>query len=183
MIIDTLITNRTYADVESLEAIISKPMAEWTVDELAYFLSGEQDTLSATDGDLIATDGVLVVGNGIIRGAYNYTDLNRVGAAVAYLQNRLEAECGITVSVTAKQSWQEQDIPTKSEMDIYLADVEAMRAALPLQFNTPNTPNSMERLTFYAANDIERILTAVENAINRLFPNWRYAGEYYAGEV
>lgn len=56
-ILDTLITNRTQADVDALADLLSVPMADWTTEQLAAF------------------------NQAISKGSYNYTDLNRVTQA------------------------------------------------------------------------------------------------------
>lgn len=64
-IIDTLITNRTQADVDALLALYAKPKAMWTTDEWNEFLLGNH------------------------RGAYNASDMNRVLDALDYLADRV----------------------------------------------------------------------------------------------
>ena len=65
-------------------------------------------------------------------------------------------------------TWYESDIPTVSAMSAYLANVEAIRNTLEVLSTTPETPESMEALTWAEANDIERILQDVETVINRV---------------
>lgn len=61
----TLITDRTRPDSDTLKTLLSKPMAEWTAEERTAF-------------------------NGaVMRGSYDYTDLNRVGACLEDLVARL----------------------------------------------------------------------------------------------
>lgn len=63
----TLITDRSQADVEALRALLSTDLTEWTAEQLAAFNQAAS------------------------RGAYNYTDLNRVTAAMDDLNERLTA--------------------------------------------------------------------------------------------
>lgn len=61
----TLITNRARSDSDTLKTLLSKPMAEWTAEERTAF-------------------------NGaVMRGSYDYTDLNRVDACLEDLVARL----------------------------------------------------------------------------------------------
>lgn len=61
----TLITNRARSDSDTLKTLLSKPMAEWTAEERTAF-------------------------NGaVMRGSYDYTDLNRVNACLDDLVARL----------------------------------------------------------------------------------------------
>lgn len=61
----TLITDRTQADVDALVELLSTPMSDWTSEKLAEFNLAKS------------------------KGAYNYTDLNRVTACMDYLNERL----------------------------------------------------------------------------------------------
>lgn len=61
----TLVTNRSQDDLEVLRALLAVPMEEWTAAELSRF------------------------NQAVSRGAYNYTDLNRVTACMEYLDETL----------------------------------------------------------------------------------------------
>ena len=58
--------------------------------------------------------------------------------------------------------WYEDDVPTKTQMQMYLANVNAVKSALTLPQSTPNIPHDMDGLTFSEANDIEIILSVIE---------------------
>ena len=117
-----------------------------------------------------------------LKGAYNASDLNRVGAAVAYVAGRLNGY-GYAVTVTPKQDWTVSDIPTKESMTSYLADVAALRWAIAVMASTPPTPDSANNLTWQEANNIEQILLDVDELLTRMAAAWFYSGELYAGEV
>lgn len=153
-----LITDRTQADVE----------------RVAY-LTGKVSAGTATAAELAEWQSDL-------KGAYNASDLNRVGAAVAYVAGRLTGY-GYVVSVSPRQDWQVADIPSQESMTAYLADVAALRAALTVAAGTPEVPEDMERLTWKEANDIEKILVDVDELLTRMAAAWFYSGELYAGEV
>lgn len=119
---------------------------------------------------------------GALKGSYNAEDLNRVGAAVEYVANRLR-EYGYDVAVTPKTDWQEGEDTAPPELETYRENVAALRAVLPVGKNTPQAPASMERLTFQAANDLERILLDVDQLITNITLAWFYAGEVFSGEV
>lgn len=61
----TLITDRSSSDLELLRDLLSTPMGDWTAEQLAAF------------------------NQAISKGAYNYTDLNRVTQCMDYLNERL----------------------------------------------------------------------------------------------
>lgn len=63
----TLITDRSPEDLQALRDLLATPMADWTAEQLAAF------------------------NQAISKGAYNYTDLNRVIAAMDDLNERLTA--------------------------------------------------------------------------------------------
>lgn len=153
-----LITDRTQADVE----------------RVAY-LAGKVSAGTATAAELAEWQSDL-------KGAYNASDLNRVGAAVAYVAGRLTGY-GYVVSVDPRQDWQAADIPTPESMTAYLADVATLRAVLTVAADTPEVPEDMEQLTWKEANDIEKILVDVDELLTRMAASWFYSGELYAGEV
>jgi hypothetical protein len=97
-------------------------------------------------------------------GYYNATDLNRVGGAVQYLADLL-ASHGYAVSVSPKTDWAIADIPTPAQMAAYLADVEAIKDKF---YGTAPLPGAMDDLTAEGANNIERLLLEVEDAIRRM---------------
>ena len=68
----TLVTDRAPADLELLRDLLSTPMEDWTAEQLAQF------------------------NQAVSKGAYNYTDLNRVTAAMDYLNERLTAAGYVT---------------------------------------------------------------------------------------
>ena len=99
-----------------------------------------------------------------LNGAYNVSDLDRVGLAVQALTEELLA-AGIRVETSPKTDWAASDIPTETQMAQYLADVAAIRAALQLPSTAPETPESMHGLTWQSANNIETILSMVERSL------------------
>lgn len=184
MIIDTLITDRTQADVDRLNALLAEGFPYWTDEELYFWLYGEPEPLSATDGDLIdSEDDPIIVGEGVIRGAYNEHDLNRVGKAVRYLADKIQTTTRAELSVTAKTDWTVDSIPTVGDMSRYLTDIRTIRNYVGAYPDTPSVPSSMKKLNYNAANDIERILIDANRRLDRIAESWRYSGELYAGEV
>jgi hypothetical protein len=95
------------------------------------------------------------------KGAYNYTDLNRVESAVA------EIAPLFLLSLTTKTDWGLWDIPTKADMDRYLNNVVAIRDACPGNVAFPTLPFSMSGLTFEGANNIEKVLELVYEEMNK----------------
>ena len=115
-------------------------------------------------------------------GAYGKTDLNRVASAMSYLSQRF-ASAGYSVPVSSPTDWANGDIPRKDDLDTYLDDLRRIRAALAVMDTTPSAPGSMDYLTWAKANDIEKILVDVDDALGRLLLSTFYSGEIYSGEV
>lgn len=152
-----LITDRTYEDVERVQYLMQKGWANMTEVEQTEWLAS-------------------------LKGAYNASDLNRVGQAVQYVADRLNAN-GIAIIVNPKTNWFMQDIPTEDELTKYLNDVAAIRAAISVFATTPEVPESMNKLGYIEANNIEQILVDVDRLITLMMTTWIYSGEVYAGEV
>lgn len=174
-IIDTLITDRTEADVIRAQELDAKGWGAMTADEQAEWSGG-------------------------MKGAYNVSDLNRVTAAMEYLTDLLRGY-GYNVDYqpvsithtdgTTDTTWQETDEPTYYNLERYRLNVAAVRAVLSMLPTTPDTParivassvGATDGLTWSGANDIERILLDVEDSIKRMEQTWFYSGEIYCGEV
>nr|UWD63001.1 MAG: hypothetical protein [Bacteriophage sp.] len=149
-IIDTLITNRTQADVERVRKLAAKGFSAMTSDERAEWLAG-------------------------MKGAYNASDMNRVGTALNYLAGRLGAICGKSITWTAKTDWAVTDIPAASQAETYRQQIQAIRDALAYPAGTPDAPQ-LGRLTYTDANNIERILKLCEDLIVNVAKSFRHTG-------
>lgn len=73
-------------------------------------------------------------------------------------------------------TWYESDVPTVSLLARYRANVAAVRAALRLPEGTPETPETMRRLTTAEANSIEAILLALDIILTNLPAAVRHCG-------
>ena len=160
-IIDNLITDRSQSDVDALRALLSRGKANWTAEELAEFNLARS------------------------KGAYNYTDLNRVTEAMDALDESLRGYGYDTgyfeiEIVPGRTEWQQSDVPTASQMASYLSNVEAIRSVLEVLPATPETPESMELLTWVEANNIEQILVDVETVITSMSQIFLRSGTAWA---
>lgn len=141
-VIDTLIFDRTEADVERVKTLALKGVDGMSAAELTEWIAG-------------------------MRGSYNATDLNRVGQAINYIAAEL-ATYDISVTVNPKTDWAVTDIPTAAQLTAYLAEVSTIRSALPTPSNVPAVPNDMEYLTYQKANDIEQILYEIDLLVQNM---------------
>jgi hypothetical protein len=194
-VIDTLIYDRTQADVDRVfelkSKILSGGVSSLTAEEKSEYMSG-------------------------MKGAYNAADLNRVGGAVAYIADRLTSlpdellayldEKGVaddtlfrvpydrsTIVVTAKQDWTMADVPTQSQVSAFLTDLGTLRRQLTLPSDAPVVPTTLDNLTYTVANEIEYLLWMVNAAlielendlyekIDRAAESFVYADEVSCGE-
>lgn len=175
-VIDTLITNRTSADVTSVETIVGKIKA---------------GTASTAETNTYLT--------GMI-GSYNHSDLNRVGQAIAYLKaeyDGLQTELynayntalnDITNSVsyplsnydisislptalyevdysypvateTVKTDWAKGDIPTTTQITEYLTNIKSIAVA---GGSSGLVPTTLSQMTYSVANNLEQALKNAE---------------------
>lgn len=189
-VIDTLVYDRTQADVSRALGLARRGWAKLTNAEKAEWLAG-------------------------LKGAYNAADLNRVGEATTYLAALLVqlpkdmlaylANLGVApdaffavpyapadYAFTGKEDWEPVDIPTAEQLAEYLAKVALLRAAF--EYDTDPLPESMENLTFSGANAIEKALALLKEAADawqadkeqwadRTAKAWYFSGDLYAGEV
>lgn len=115
------------------------------------------------------------------KGAYNYTDLNRVEAKVKEL-NDLLVTYSYMSSLTTKLNWTYTDLFKKSDATRYLNNVKAIRNALAQYSTTPQVPSTMANLTYQGANDIEKILVDIETLLISM-ENWFvYSGVSNSGQ-
>lgn len=113
---------------------------------------------------------------------YNASDLNRVGEAVDWLADQLFA-LGYQCLVSPKTDWTKYDIPIASQMEHYLNDLRTIQKTLTLPNATPDAPDTMNGLTYTAANDIETILSVTNTLMEWMVSVFGYAGDLYAREV
>lgn len=154
-----LVTDRTEADRIALEGAL-RAMNEGTATEEQIALASDPTA----------------------KGAYNCTDLNRVGAAMEYVADRFWA-AGYHVPISPKLDWTDLDAVHVSDAAAYLADLSTLRALIPVTEETPGVPPDMEGLTVAEANDIERILEDLDRLMTNIMAAWVYSGDIYSGEV
>lgn len=151
-----LVTDRSQQDLTALTKLLDKPYASWTTENKALFLQAKD------------------------RGAYNYTDLNRVNLAAGHLAEKLG---GFTLTfdelAPGRTQWQETDWPTPELMGHYLANVKQVAKIAPIQ---TVLPEDMVGLTLAEANAIEAALVEVDS-FTLYLNNAFYAGEIYSGET
>lgn len=116
------------------------------------------------------------------RGAYNYTDLNRVENKVKELNELLIADGYMSQTLTTKLDWALTDKFSSSDMQRYLNNIQEIRTALTSLTSTPYTPTTMNYMSFETANNIEKILVDIEMLIRGMENYYVYSGVANAGQ-
>lgn len=161
-----LITDRTREDLKALESLLKTPVGLWTEEQKAAFAAGA------------------------MKGAYDFTDINRVVLAEQLLAQALD-QAGTAVELTASGGWAQTDFYPAEEADRYLNDLAALRKIFPLPAGTPEVPRQLypgrlaagDGLTVEAANDMEAILVMTDSVFAMSGVSGFYAGEIFCGEV
>ena len=185
-VLENLITDRTQADADRARALCAKGIGNMTADELLEFCSP-------------------------MKGAYNYTDMNRVESAVSYLSTLLvqaptdlrqyASDRGVAwddiydvpydpsdySSITVKTDWANGDTPTYAQRARYISNLKLIRSAIDSGSPT-QIPDNMDQLTYSSANDIEQMLIDTGVALAALIENREgmirsALAVYYSGEI
>lgn len=157
--LSALITDRTAADFQRWEELRDKGFQNMTEEERAEW----------------QTD---------LKGAYNASDLNRVGIAMNYLRDRL-TEAGYLkgTEFNLRIDWPYFEIPTHNEFKNYILAVGTIRNALAIYRTTPPAPTKYNSLNIEEANNIEKILIDVDELITKMQAQKYYCGEMFSGEI
>lgn len=141
---ENLITDRTQADVARWLTLRNKGYANMTEAEKAEWDAGQ------------------------MKGAYNPPyDMNRVGAALNYLRDRLVEASYLPPGVfSARVDWTAADIPTDADLTNYLEYVSIIREALAQFSTTPPTPENTGGLDY--VQEVQ-IFKPVMNGIFQMF--------------
>lgn len=86
-----------------------------------------------------------------LKGALNYTDLNRIE------ENCRELSRLLGIELTTKTDWDLQDIPTVQEFNRIRYNIELLKTSAYTPYDIPDTPEEPFN-TYQKINDIEKIL-------------------------
>ena len=113
----TLITDRSQGDLDALRDLLNTPISDWTAEQLAEF------------------------NQAVSKGAYNYTDLNRVTACMDYLNERLTALGYVT-------GYQRVEVPHQSgsRLPEGYTEVEYIQSSGTQWINTDFRPSAGMRI-------------------------------------
>lgn len=107
------------------------------------------------------------------KGFYNTSDIARINSYISYLSDVLEL--GLTVNnVTLGQKL------TRAQMQSIIDNINAIREAWYVASDTPNTPQPFN-WDYQKANDIEKILLALDEFYQSVQIDKLYSGTFRAG--
>lgn len=107
------------------------------------------------------------------KGFYNTSDITRVNSYISYLSDVLEL--GLTVNnVTLGQKL------TRAQMDSIINNINTIRQAWYVSRETPQTPLAMN-WDYNKANDVEKILKALDEFYQSVQIDKLYSGTFRAG--
>jgi hypothetical protein len=112
------------------------------------------------------------------KGAYNSSDLNRVGEAISYIAGLLNGY-GYAVTVNPKTDWAVSDIPSGTQMNSYFNDLSSIKNVF---YGTTELPASMNHIDHEDANNIEILMLEIETYINRMVAGFRKCGTFKSGQ-
>ena len=119
-----------------------------------------------------------------LKGAYNASDMNRVGSILDELRTYLiNAGYLNGLEFVPKTNWIREDIPTTEQFAEYINSVDIIRKTLAVYRTTPPTPSSPNSLTIEEANNIEKILIDVYRLFENMMLARNYCGEIFSGEI
>lgn len=150
-----LVYDRTEADVEQLQALLRRGWDNLTADEQADWLTAGH------------------------KGAYNYTDLNRVGTAANYVAARL-SEWGYPCRMQMRTDWREDELFYAEDLADYLAAAEKLRGMLAVFDYTPPTPDKLNNVA--EANAIEKIIADVWQLLQNMIAALPWCDTIYSGD-
>lgn len=96
-----------------------------------------------------------IVATPTTKGAYNYSDLNRVERLVEELSEKHG------LGLVTKTDWGQWDIMSLEDQTRYVENIQAIRSVYGGSVAIPEAPTSLEGMTFEKANNIEAIIQAV----------------------
>lgn len=117
--------------------------------------------------------------------SYGVRDLNRIGNALIYIQDYLNAnKYFVDLPAPIRTDWStEEAFPTQNDLNDILKNVEALRKTAAILPSIPPTPKDMDELSAIEANNIEQILFMSYEIVRMIIAAFYYSGELYSGEV
>lgn len=113
-----------------------------------------------------------------LRGAYNYTDLNRIEEWCEYIETELN-NAGYRVEITTKTDWTDEDFPTQAELERIRSNVALLKQRY---YSHSNVPIDVIKMTFKKANELEKVLDEIYHSIWGMGNYYIYSGVCNSGQ-
>ena len=107
------------------------------------------------------------------KGFYNVSDITRINSYIEYLSDVLDLNLTVT-AVTLGQTL------TRAQMDSIINNINTIRQAWYVSRETPQTPLAMN-WDYNKANDVEKILKALDEFYQSVQIDKLYSGTFRAG--
>ena len=107
------------------------------------------------------------------KGFYNVSDITRINSYIEYLSDVLDLNLTVT-AVTLGQTL------TRAQMDSIINNINTIRQAWYVSRETPQTPLAMN-WGYNKANDVEKILKALDEFYQSVQIDKLYSGTFRAG--
>ena len=152
-----LIFDRSQTDVEHANALVLKMQSGETLteEEQTEYMAG-------------------------LKGRYNVSDINRVNGAVRYVYGILSS-LGYIATISAVDISQ-GDIVTETYVTTYINNIRNLYNVFVHFDTTPEPPTMDDWIDYLTANNIEKILTDLNDLAERIVASVRYSNTFYAGE-
>lgn len=154
-ITSTLITDRVQADVDKVLELIDK----------------------ANSGDTTT----IILDSQQLKGAYNYTDLNRVREALTQLSAAMTANSYPHNTLQTMTQYSENAIPYATQLSAYINNLKYIRTILPVMSTTPAAPNDFDNMTYSKANDIEKLLLDIDTMLLGMISAFHHSNSTISG--
>lgn len=117
--------------------------------------------------------------NQLERGTLTINTLYRIEKQIEYLKEQFTGLSYCCEDITIKTDWSQEDVFFKSDYERILHNVDVLKECFFYFSYTPDTPD----VSFYFSdiNNIEKILSDLEDYINVIKDNYRRCGDYYCG--
>ena len=110
------------------------------------------------------------------KGNYNYTDLNRVEAAVGFVGGTLRGYGYDTIPInTAPKYWQLNELPRVTDTNAYCQRIATISKAYEYGAKL-QLPSTLQNLDYKRANNIEEMLKRVGLLALQVPRTWHYCG-------
>lgn len=107
------------------------------------------------------------------KGYYNIADIQRINSYIQYLSDVLSLNLTIETFIIGEEL-------TRAEMESILNNINTIRAAWYVADDTPQTPEAFA-WNYEKANDVERILQALDEFYQSVQIDKLYSGTFRAG--